>query len=90
MNGRAVAGKSDSGWASPVSDLNYHPCDWELVVRVKLKNVMEHDEPEAERAVRELIADEGGLWQTLASWTDPEDFELVSIRPAVTSSEVRK
>ena len=69
---------------------DYKPCDWELVVRVRLRNVMEHDEPEAERAVRELMEDEGGLMNVLAGWGDPDDFTLVSIRPADSADEGRK
>ena len=53
--------------------------DWYAVVRVRIKNAMAHDEPEAERAMRELIEDEGGIWQVVVGWADPIDAELLSI-----------
>lgn len=59
--------------------------DWEITVKVRLKNALVHNEPEAERALRELIDDEGGLMNVICGWCDPEDLTLLTVIPVECS-----
>jgi hypothetical protein len=53
--------------------------DWYAIVRVRINNVMAHNEPDAEKTVRQAIEDEGGIWQAIIGWADPIDTVLLSI-----------
>lgn len=50
--------------------------DWEMVVKVRLKNVMDDED---ESVLRGIIEDEGGPFQVICGWCDSEDVEIVSL-----------
>jgi hypothetical protein len=56
--------------------------DWEMVVRVRMRNAMDNGDPLAETILRAAIEEEGGVLSVLPGWCDAEDFEIVSLRPA--------
>lgn len=59
--------------------------DWEMVVRVRVRNAIEHAFPCAREQLMDSIRDEGGVWLVLVGWCEPEDLELVSLEPWVKS-----
>lgn len=48
--------------------------DWVFTYRVHIKNLMEHNEPDAEAIARRCVEEEG-----LFGVADMDDFELVSV-----------
>lgn len=52
--------------------------DWVATVRITLRNFVDHDEPDAQALIRELIVDECGF-AGLTDW--PDDYEIVAIEP---------
>lgn len=56
--------------------------DWEMVVKVKLRNSLLHSTPEAKQILSRMIDEEGGLLQVIQGWCEEEDLALVSLQPA--------
>lgn len=52
---------------------------WEMIVKVRLQHCMEHSEGEG--AMRQVIEWEGGPYQVIIGWADPEDVEIISLIP---------
>ena len=52
--------------------------DWIFTVRVRVKNLSDHSEPDAEDVARCVINEENGF-AGLCDW--PDDFEIVSVEP---------
>lgn len=50
--------------------------DWVAVYRVTIKNLVEHDEPDALEIAKDCIASEG-----IFGVADMDDFELISLEP---------
>lgn len=50
--------------------------DWVAVYRVTIKNLVEHNEPEAKAIAKDCIESEG-----LFGVADMDDFELISLDP---------
>lgn len=68
--------------------------DWELVVRVRLRNAFDVIDPRdhssienAKKCLLDVIEEEGGIYQALLDWCDDEDFELVSLTPIESNKE---
>jgi len=56
--------------------------DWEMIVRVRLQNCMEHDVLDAEQEMRAAIRDEGGIMSVIGGWCDEADLEILSLKPS--------
>lgn len=56
--------------------------DWEMVVRVRIRNCIERDLPDAREILADCIRDDGGVWSVLSGWCEPEDMEILSLEPA--------
>ena len=62
--------------------------EWEMIVRVRLRNCMDHDVLDAEQELRAAIRDEGGPMSVVCGWCDSDDIEIVSLKPTpATPSE---
>lgn len=54
--------------------------DWYATIRVRLPHMLEHDHPDGEAIVRDLLKEE-----SLINFSDlnyPDDYEILSIEPA--------
>lgn len=56
---------------------------WYAYVRVRIPNAMEHDEPDAEKCLRQAIDDDGGIIQVIIGWCDPDDLKLIRLSPVL-------
>ena len=58
--------------------------DWLLTVRVRLREMCDHNEKDAADVVRWVLDEENGFCG-LADW--PQDFEVLAIEPASDSGD---
>lgn len=63
--------------------------DWEMVVRVRIRNCIERDLPDAREILADCIRDDGGVWSVLSGWCEPEDMEILSLEPAGAHDEMQ-
>lgn len=62
--------------------------DWEIMIKVTLRNAMDHEEPNPTTTLLECIKEEGGLMQIIAGWCNPQDLEMVGVPIAVLDRKV--
>ncbi len=76
-----VGGPTGASVAGSTQQRNTAQSDWEMIVRVRVQNAFDHDEPNAESQFREVIADEGGPYAVIIGWCEPEDVEILRLVP---------